>query len=87
MEDHVGGDPVGKRKYVRCSLRWLADQLKSVSPMTVRRLLKAMGFSLRANVKRLSEPPHPDRDRQFRYIQRQKRKSVVPNTVHFNRLL
>jgi len=42
--------------------------------MTVRRLLKARGFSLRANVKRLSGPPHPDRDRQFRYIQRQKRK-------------
>jgi len=74
VEDHVGGDPLGKRKYVRCSLRWLASQLKSVSPMTVRRLLKAMGFSLRANVKRLSGPPHPDRDRQFRYIQCQKRK-------------
>ena len=74
VDDHAGGDPVGRRKYVRCSLRWLARQLKSVSPMTVRRLLKAMGFSLRANVKRLSGPPHPDRDRQFRYIQRQRRK-------------
>jgi len=74
VNDHVGGDPVGRRKYVRCSLRRLASQLKSVSPMTVRRLLKAMGFSLRANVKRLSGPPHPDRDLQFRYIQRQKRK-------------
>jgi len=42
--------------------------------MTVRRLLKAMGFSLKANVKRLSGPPHPDRDRQFRHIQRQKQK-------------
>lgn len=73
MDEHVGGDPVGRRKYVRCSLRWLAGQLKSVSAMTVRRLLKAMGFSLRANVKRLSGPPHPDRDRQFRYLQRQKR--------------
>jgi len=74
VDDHVGGDPVGKRKYVRCSLRWVAGELKSVSPMTVRRLLKAMGFSLRANVKRLSGPPHPDRDCQFRHIQRQKRK-------------
>ena len=70
----MGGDPVGRRKYVRCSLRRLASQLKSASPMTVRRLLKEMGFSLRANVKRLSGPPHPDRDLQFRYIQRQKRK-------------
>ncbi len=64
---------MGKRKYVRCSLRWLARQVKA-SPMTVRRLLKGMGFSLKANVKRLSGPPHPDRDRQFRYIQRQKKR-------------
>lgn len=74
VEEHVGGDPVGRHKYVRCSLRYLAKQLKSISAMTARRLLKGMGFSLRANVKRLSGPPHPDRDRQFRYIQRQKRK-------------
>jgi hypothetical protein len=74
VDEHVGGDPTGKRKYVRCSLRWLAGELKSVSAMTVRRLLKTMGFSLKANVKRLSGPPHPDRDRQFRYIQSQKRK-------------
>jgi len=42
--------------------------------MTVGRLLRKLGYSLRANVKRLSGPPHPDRDRQFRYIQRQKRR-------------
>jgi hypothetical protein len=47
--------------------------VKSVSHSTVRRLLRKLGYSLRANVKRLSGPPHPDRDHQFRYIQRKQR--------------
>jgi hypothetical protein len=74
VKDHTGGDPTGKRKYVRCSLRWLALQVKTVSHVTIGRLLRELGFALRANVKRLSGPPHPDRDRQFRYIQRTKRR-------------
>ena len=44
-----------------------------VAPMTVRRLLKTSGYSLKANRKRRTGPPHPDRGRQFRYIQRVKR--------------
>jgi hypothetical protein len=32
--------------------------------------LKKRKFSLRSNVKRLSGPPHPDRDRQFKWIRR-----------------
>ncbi len=39
----------------------------------MRRLLKKLGYSLRANVKRLSGPPHRDRDRQFRYMRRKQR--------------
>ena len=73
VDEHTGGDPLGKRKYARCSLRWLARQLKTVSHTTVGRLLRKLGYSLRANVKRLSGPPHPDRDRQFRYLRRKKR--------------
>lgn len=38
--------------------------------MTVRRLLGKQGYSLKANHKRFTGPPHPDRDRQFRYIDR-----------------
>jgi len=41
--------------------------------MTVRRLLKKMGYLLKANRKRFAGPPHPDRDRQFRYIARVKK--------------
>jgi hypothetical protein len=79
VNDHIGGDPTGKRKYVRCSLRSLASRLKILSHMTIGRLLRKLGYSLRANVKRLSGPPHPDRDRQFRYIQRQKRRFTREN--------
>jgi len=74
VEEQQGGDAAGRRKYVRCSLRWLAKQLKCVSHTTVARLLRQWGYALRVNVKRLCGPPHPDRDRQFRYLQRQKRR-------------
>ena len=66
------------RKWVRSSLRHLAGRLRKVSTAisrgTVGRLLKGLGFSLRANEKRLTGPPHPDRDRQFRYIGRLRRR-------------
>jgi hypothetical protein len=40
--------------------------------MTVRRLLKTLGYSLKANRKGSTGAPHPDRGRQFRYIERVK---------------
>jgi hypothetical protein len=60
------------KKWVRSSLRQLSKALRTqryrISLMTVRRLLKDLGYSLQANCKRFTGPPHPDRDRQFRYI-------------------
>ena len=38
----------------------------------MRRLLGKAGFSLRVNVKRFTGPPHPDRDKQFRYLRRER---------------
>ena len=62
------------RKWVRRSLRQLSKALRkqgySVGRMTVRRLLKGLDYSLKSNQKEDSGPPHPDRDRQFRYIGR-----------------
>jgi len=62
---------------VRASLRRLADQVSqttiSVSPTTVRRLLKKQKIGLVSNRKNLCGPSHPDRDRQFRYIKRVKK--------------
>lgn len=63
-------------KWIRSSLRQLSKALSQdgyrIGRMTVRRLLKKLGYSLKANRKQLSGPPHPDRDCQFRYIRRVK---------------
>lgn len=64
------------KKWVRSSLRQLSKALAQggyrIGRMTVRRLLSKLDNSLKANRKQASGPPHPDRDRQFRYIGRVK---------------
>ena len=58
----------------------LSAELKSMghaaSRMTVSRLLRKQDYSLKANVKRLCGPAHPDRERQFEYIEAQKQAYV-----------
>jgi len=60
-------------KFVRRSLRALSDELAGLGqhacPTTVAGLLRELGYNLRVNVKRITGPYHPDRDRQFRYIE------------------
>lgn len=77
MEEETAGDPTQGQKWVRSSLRQLTKRLHQcgyqVGRMTVGRLLKKLGYSLKANRKQHTGPPHPDRDRQFRYIERVKR--------------
>lgn len=72
----TGGDPTNGQKWVRRSLRRLSRALSqhgySVSRMTIRRLLKKWGYSLKANRKQLTGPSHPDRDCQFRHIEQMK---------------
>jgi len=68
---------MGGQKWVRRSLSQLRTALQgqrySISRTTISRLLKKLGYSLKANRKRFTGPPHPDRDRQFRYIERVKK--------------
>jgi len=72
----TAGDPMSEQKWVRSSLRRLSEQLEAkghrVCPMTVRRLLEKMDYSLQANVKRLAGSQHPDRNTQFEYLESQK---------------
>jgi hypothetical protein len=74
----VGGDPASDRKWVRCSLRQLSNLLREeghrASSTTVSRLLKKMGYSLKANERKQgqSRTNHPERDEQFRYIASQR---------------
>jgi len=64
---------MSERKWRRSSLRHLSQQLgEKVSHTTVGRLLGALDYSLKVNVKRLTGKPHPDRDTQFVYLEQQK---------------
>jgi hypothetical protein len=60
-------------KFVRRSLRQFSDELAALGhkacPTTVANLLRGLGYNLRVNRKRITGPYHPDRDRQFRYIE------------------
>jgi len=72
----TAGDPMSTLKWVRSSLRELARRLDEVgygiSAPTVGRLLRKNDYSLRANVKKIEGSNHPDRNKQFEYIEQQK---------------
>ena len=65
-------------RWTHKSTRRLAAALRArgirISANTVGRLLKARGYSLRTNRKCLARVHEPDRDRQFRYIGRLRRR-------------
>jgi hypothetical protein len=69
---------MGRQRWLRHSVRHLAAVLRrqglEVSATTVWELLRQRGYSLRANRKRFTGPPHPDRDRQFEHIARQRQR-------------
>jgi hypothetical protein len=72
--DEVAGLPVRDERWIRRSLRRLETALakhgQRLSRTTIRRLLRAVGIRARGNVKHLTPKPHPDRDKQFRYLTR-----------------
>ena len=71
------GDPMGPLRWTCSSAARLAQRLQSVghpvSERTVNRLLHELGYSLQANRKTLEGRQHPDRDAQFRRIDRRVR--------------
>jgi hypothetical protein len=72
VEPDERGDPCSPLRWTTKSLRHLAAELdrqgRTVSAMTVGRLLKSNGFSLQSTAKTLEGDQHPDRDAQFRYL-------------------
>ncbi len=66
------GHPMSPLRWTAKSTYRLADELRAqgwkASAELVRRLLHQMEFSLQAPSKQLEGASHPDRDRQFRYI-------------------
>jgi len=64
---------MSQQKWVRSSLRNLSQRLADlghpISPPTVARLLRKLGYSLRVNVKKQeASATHPERNTQFEYI-------------------
>ena len=78
LTNEVGGDPMSDRRWVCSSLRqlckWLKEDGHPASSTVVRRLLKKLGYSLKANERKQgqSRPNCPERDEQFRYIASQR---------------
>jgi hypothetical protein len=75
LEETTAGDPMSLLKWTGKSTRTMAAELTRrghpVSAMTVWRCLEEMEYSLQGNVKSIEGEQHPDRDAQFRYINRQ----------------
>ena len=67
------GDPMSLLKWTTKSVAHLQAALAqlghTVAATTIRRLLRAQGYSLRANKKNIEGISHPDRDAQFAHIQ------------------
>jgi len=78
VEPTASGDPQSPLRWTSKSVRMLASRLRvmghTVSYQLVAELLSTAGYSLQANRKTREGPNHPDRDEQFRYINRQVRR-------------
>lgn len=72
VESSTRGDPESPLKWVSKSTRKLADELNKnghrVSHVVVAETLRTMGYSLQANKKTKEGGNHPDRDKQFEFI-------------------
>jgi hypothetical protein len=79
MEPETAGDPMTGLKWTRKTTSKISEQIESggisVSPTTVGEMLKQLGFSLKSNVKKISNGGKPTtiaeqekRDKQFEYI-------------------
>src|SRR5260370_15020712 len=75
VEETTAGDPMRELKWTSKSTRMIAEELTraghAIRSVTVRRCLEEMGYTLQANVKTREGPQHPNRDAQFRYLNRQ----------------
>ena len=78
LTNEVAGDPMSDRRWVAqqpsSALQMAEGRWPSSGPGVVSRLLKKMGYSLKANERKQgqSRPNCPERDEQFRYIASQR---------------
>lgn len=83
MKHDVAGDPCTGLKWTRRTTQKIARELRvvdvEVSARTVARILKKLRFSLRVNRKMIGRVSSPDRDEQFRYIARLRKRFAEQN--------
>lgn len=75
VDPETRGDPMSPLLWTSKSTRHLAKELKerghAVSHNVVAQTLRSMGFSLQAMAKTREGKDHPDRDKQFKYLNKQ----------------
>jgi hypothetical protein len=80
MEQSTAGDPMSLLRWTHKSTRTIAEELTgqghAVSHATVGQKLRELDYSLQANRKDKEGLSAPERDRQFRYINRQVKKFI-----------
>ena len=81
LEETTAGDPMSLLKWTTKSTRGLAEELTRrghpVSWGTVARCLHDLDYSLQSNRKTIEGSAHPNRDAQFRYINRQVKRHIT----------
>ena len=81
MEESSRGDPESLLLWTSKSVRHLAAGLHELGHQahftTVAQLLRSLGYSLQANVQTREGKQHPDRDAQFRHINRVAKAAVT----------
>jgi hypothetical protein len=77
------GDPMSPLRWTCKSTRQLSDALKEkniyVSHVSIAEMLKEMGYSLQSNAKKNEGGNHPDRDKQFEYINKKTEQYLLGN--------
>jgi transposase len=81
IESDTRGDPESPLRWTTKSTRHLAAALTemghSISHSVVAKLLRSLGYSLQGTRKKMEGHQHPDRDDQFRYINKLAREFLV----------
>lgn len=84
IEPETRGDPESPLRWICKSTRTLAGQLTKqkhpISYVKVAQLLHEQNYSLQSNRKTEEGEDHPDRDAQFRYINKQVKKALATGT-------
>lgn len=74
VSDHVAGDPMNHRRWIRKSLSFFTEELKlqnvKISSSSIRKSFKKLNISLKENLKNISTQHYNDRDLQFKQINR-----------------